>query len=616
MITYFRRTHQSPYRSLHATPPVFGVVLLVLSLSCANPHGGGSGQHSTAIVNSPIGARIDDFLTRMSGFGYSGNVLILKDGKTLLSKGYGLANRADRVPYDTDTIFDIGSMAKTFTAAAIVKLEIAGCLSVQDPISKFLEQAPADKRKITVHQLLTHTSGIIVDFPYSDPSIPYEDVGRDEAIRRVLAAPLEFQPGESKAYSNGGYILLAAIVERAAKEPFRDYMRRAVFKAAGLTHTGFWGDPMLDRKKVAIGYNEYGEPLHDPMSRSPSTWQDLGGGQMLSTLNDLHRWREVLSSHRFLPADAVARIWNGWTKQLSSRDGDYGYGWFIQQTPRKTTVIQHGGDYMGTGADLEWFRDEDVEMITSTNVRHDLYPTRNRSDRIIPKIIFGGDHPEPPEWAPDSELLIAASGTYRLPSGGALTIHERGGRYFVGASGQDAVNLLMPAEGSLESRRAALTAKTQRAMDSLRAGKHDAIKELAGGEAASPEFVSAVIREIAELGRGTPRACRVLGTFSSGFPRGQPLDYETTLIAFEFEERNVVYAIRWANDAIAATEVPVFHLAADTPIQSDGKGRLVGWNIVFNIGITIEPEPKIKSIMSLRVHSRDGTVSAVRELGK
>ncbi len=605
-----------------------GLGLLLVSIACTNPrpcrgelsHQAPVSQSApnatTSARESPavesLAGRIDDFLTRMSGFGYSGNVLIMQHGALVLKKGYGLANRADHIPYDADTVFDIGSMAKTFTAAAVMKLEIEGRLSVNDPIGKFLEKVPDDKRAISIQQLLTHTSGLTVDFPFSDPSTPYEDVSRDEALRRILAAPLDYPPGTDKAYSNTGYIVLAAIIEVAAKMPFRDYMRLSVFGPAGLAHTGFWAESTLDRRKVALGYNEYGEPVHDPMTRSATTWADLGGGQMLSTLSDLERWREGLASGRFLPAEVVARMWKSWTPQLMSPVYDYGYGWLIGHTARQTTVIQHGGDYLGTGAELRWYREEDVVMITSTNVRHDLNPTRNATDRVIPKIIFGGDHPDPPAWAPNDALLRQSLGTYQLPDGGSLTIHERGGRFFIGASGQDATDLLMTTKDGEARRRAAHTVNIQIAMDGVREGNLAAMQELAGGASANPKFVQAVVDEIAGLGRGPLRKDRVLGTFASGYPRGQPLDYDTTLVRLDFDDSTAYYAIRWGNDHLASSEVPAFHFAADTQIQPDGKGGLVTWNIVFNFGVTIEAKRNGSTIASLVVHSPGGDVVATR----
>jgi CubicO group peptidase (beta-lactamase class C family) len=561
-------------------------------------------------ASEEMGGAVDDFLTRMSGFGYSGNVLLIVDGKAVLRKGYGLANRARGEPYVPQTIFDIGSMAKTFTGAAIMKLEAAGKLHTGDAIGGILPEVPQDKRAITIHQLLTHTAGVVTDFPFKDPMTPYEDVARDEAVSRILAAPLDYPPGMDKAYSNGGYILLAAIIERASGQPFRDYMREAILTPAGLRDTGFWGDPHLERSRVALGYNEYGELQHDPMSRSPTTWCDLGGGQMMSTLDDLARWLAAMERGDILAPEDIKRVWTPWTKDLSSRDGDYGYGWFLSKTDRATRLIQHGGDYLGTGAQLQWYADERVVMITSTNVRHDLFPTRNRTDRVIPKIVFGGEHPHPPAWVENQPLLRSVVGEYALPTGGVLVVHERAGRFYIGARGQDAVDLLMPASEDTAGRRARLTATCRSAFDAMRAGNNREFASASGLPKAGAEFAEAVRREIDALARGKWLHTEILGTFASGYPRGNPLDYETTLLRLVFEKGESMYTVRWANDRIAATDVPTFTAAAETPIQANAEGDLVTWNIVFSTGTRFAPRRVDSRVTSLVIHAQNSSVTA------
>jgi len=601
--------------------------ILLIAGSCARPERSRDSNQSPAeiasaapnqetVVNADLGHRVDDFLTRMSGFGYSGNVLLVVDDETVLKKGYGMANRSTKMPYTSRTIFDIGSMAKTFTAVAILKLELARRLSVQDSISRFLPDVPDDKKAITIHQLLTHTSGIVVDFPYADPAVPYEDVGRDEAIRRLLAAPLEYPPGTGQGYSNGGYNLLGAIVEKASGQPFCEYMREAIFKPAGLKDTGFWAEKGFDASLVAIGYNEYGEPLHDPLKRSGTTWQDLGGGQMLSTLDDLERWWDQLADGKILPASSIARMWRPWTKNLSARGGDCGYGWFVQLTTRGSMVIQHGGDYMGTGAELQAYVEERVLKITSTNIRTDMFPTRNRTDLVIPMIIFGGDYAEPPAWTKNETLLRSCVGEYRLPTGGSLVVHEKNGMFFVGGRGQDAADLLMPPSDELRSRRRQLSEQAVRVLEGLRRGETDALVEAVGGKDASPGFVAAVQAELAGFGLGQLQKVSVVGTFASGYPRGNPLDYETTLLQLEFEQGQLPYAIRWANTFIAATDVPPFEWAADTRIQADASGNLVTWNIVFKIGTTITLQKENQRITALVVHGPGGDVVATQEASR
>jgi CubicO group peptidase (beta-lactamase class C family) len=231
------------------------------------------------IVRGDAAQRVDAFLSRLAGFDYSGSILIEMGGEIVLRKAYGFADRSRGIANRPDAVFDIGSMSKQFTAAAVLVLQQEGKVSVTDAIGKLLPDVPADKKEITVQQLLTHTAGLPSDFPMVNATEPdYEQVARDEAVRRVLAAPLVFRPGSNWAYSNCGYILLAAIVERASGTPFPDYVRETIFRPAGLTHTGFWCDAELKSRSVALGHDAFGTVLHDPRTR-PLSWCDLGGGE-------------------------------------------------------------------------------------------------------------------------------------------------------------------------------------------------------------------------------------------------------------------------------------------------------------------------------------------------
>ncbi len=142
-------------------------------------------------------------------------MLVAADGNLVLKKAYGYANRATNQLYTIDMVSCIGSVTKQFTGAAIVKLEMMGKLKTSDPISKYLPGVPDDKRDITIHQLLTHTAGVSGDLGGRDA----DPIERDVLVARVLAQPLVRKPGEGFEYSNEGYSLAGAIVERAGLTP-------------------------------------------------------------------------------------------------------------------------------------------------------------------------------------------------------------------------------------------------------------------------------------------------------------------------------------------------------------------------------------------------------------
>jgi len=165
-------------------------------------------------VVGELGDKLDVHLKRATSDGFAGAVLVVKDGQVILSKGYVMANRERKIPVTVDTVFDIGSLVKQFTAAAILKLEMNGKLRVTDPISKYFKNVPPDKATMTIHHLLTHTAGF-------DAAIggDYEVISRDEYIKRAFNAKLVSAPGKKYKYSNVGRRLL--LIDRLLLYPKR-----------------------------------------------------------------------------------------------------------------------------------------------------------------------------------------------------------------------------------------------------------------------------------------------------------------------------------------------------------------------------------------------------------
>lgn len=195
---------------------------------------GDKSTNTTAeVVYGATGKRLDRYLTRLTPFGFAGVVLVAENGQVALSKGYGLANQAKQVPNTPETILGILSVSKQFTAAAIMTLEMQGKLHTSDPVAIHLSNVPEDKRGITIHHLLTHTSGIV-----SGSARYFEDRSREGIVRVAFAEPLAFKPGESFLYSNIGYALAATIVEEVSGESFDQYLQEHLFGPAGMQNTG------------------------------------------------------------------------------------------------------------------------------------------------------------------------------------------------------------------------------------------------------------------------------------------------------------------------------------------------------------------------------------------
>ena len=206
------------------------VLAVFLALACLAP----AWAQDRPVVNGETGRLLDEYLSRLERFGFSGGALAVRGKEVLLTKSYGLADRARRIPLTTDSVYNLGSITKQFTAAAILTLEMQGKLAVTDLASKYLDGVPADKSTITLHHLLTHSSGLESDFSPTD----YDPVGREEYVRRALQSTLLFKPGEGYEYSNAGYSLLAAIVEMVSGQPYEVYLTERVLKPAGMRETG------------------------------------------------------------------------------------------------------------------------------------------------------------------------------------------------------------------------------------------------------------------------------------------------------------------------------------------------------------------------------------------
>ena len=183
------------------------VLALLIALGCV----ASASAQNRPVVNGETGRALDEYLSRLERFGFNGGALAVRGKDVLLEKSYGLADRARAIPLTTESVYNLGSITKQFTAAAILTLEMQGKLAVTDLASKYLGPVPDDKSTITLHHLLTHSSGLESDFSPTD----YDPVGREEYVRRALQSKLLFRPGDGYEYSNAGYSLLAAIVERS-----------------------------------------------------------------------------------------------------------------------------------------------------------------------------------------------------------------------------------------------------------------------------------------------------------------------------------------------------------------------------------------------------------------
>ncbi len=358
--------------------------------------------------------RIDDYLTRLVPHGFSGAVLVAADGKVVLKKAYGFANRATNQPYTVDMVSCIGSVSKQFTGAAIVKLEMMGKLKTSDPISKYLPGVPADKQGITIHHLLTHTAGFSGDQGGSDE----EPIERDTLVARVLAQPLVSKPGEQFEYSNEGYSLAGAIIERVSGQGYEAFLREHLFLPADMAETGYQL-PNWPMTKLPMGYGpqggEWGRVYKNGwLPDGPGWWLRANGG-IHSSLDDLYRWHLALESTKVLSADALKQYLNGHAPAMGGEM--YAYGWGVQKTRRGSTVVTHNGGNGFFFTDFRRYVDEKVVIIAMSN--QPVIPATQLAPRQLEALYFNDAVVViPPTGVTVSKAQRdAIAGTYQSPSG-------------------------------------------------------------------------------------------------------------------------------------------------------------------------------------------------------
>ena len=287
-------------------------------------------------------------------------VVVVRDGKIVRERGYGLANVEHRVPVTPDTVFQSASTGKTFTAALVLLLEKDGKLTLDDPISRYLDNTPTAWKAITIRHLLTHTSGLGDPYTKIDLRKDYSD---GELIALEASLPLLFAPGERFAYSNAGYHLLGFICNRVGGKYFGDQLRERIFMPLGMTTAGVISESDIVPGRAA-GYERIDGKLQNQRWVAPSLNRTADGTIQLSA-RDLARWSMALDGDAVLDARAKAASWTP-ARLNDGSSAPYGLGWYVgsQQGHR---VVQHGGAWQGFKAALARYPDDRLAVVVLTN---------------------------------------------------------------------------------------------------------------------------------------------------------------------------------------------------------------------------------------------------------
>lgn len=323
----------NPRRRLPGAPVVLFLLLLALQPAAL-------AQTSEAEVTKAL----DELVSKTYPADEPGaSVIVVRDGRTLLRKGYGMADMELGVRVEPDMVFRLGSITKQFTAASVLMLAEQGKLSLTDDVTKFLPDYPTGGRSITVEHLLTHTSGI-----KSYTSMPAwrtmwrKDFTVQELIDLFKNEPADFAPGERWSYNNSGYILLGAIIEKVSGQSYDEFVRRNIFEPLGMKHSYYGSATRLIPRRVP-GYSRGAGGFENAQYLSMT--QPYAAGSLLSTVDDLALWDAALYTDRPVKQASLARAFTPYVLKGGGAT-DYGYGW-VKTTYEGHTFIEHGGGIHG-----------------------------------------------------------------------------------------------------------------------------------------------------------------------------------------------------------------------------------------------------------------------------
>ncbi|HEY7417011.1 MAG TPA: serine hydrolase domain-containing protein [Ktedonobacteraceae bacterium] len=343
-------------------------LIACLLVACGAP---GSIPHSTSPTTRTTPGSADEvnaYLSHLAASGdLTGSVLVARGDTVLLSKGYGLADEERQIPNTPQTRFRIGSNTKQFTAMAILILQEQRKLHVQDHLCLYITECPQDWQPITLHHLLTHTSGIedYINSPEFPPLIG-TPATPEELVARFKDKPLLFPPGTRWSYSNSGYTLLGYIIEKVSGESYAQFLAEHIFGPLQMHDTGYdTNDPQPPAH--ATGYlSEHNKPVYLDMS------EFYAAGALYSTVEDLYKWDQALLTHQLVSQQTMDAMFKVYIPcpdggcALSSDEG-YGYGWFIASESNHR-LVYHWGRIDGFRTSNGFYPEDHVIVVLLSNL--------------------------------------------------------------------------------------------------------------------------------------------------------------------------------------------------------------------------------------------------------
>jgi CubicO group peptidase (beta-lactamase class C family) len=290
------------------------------------------------------------------------SLAIVKEGKVVKVKGYGLANMELKVPATEHTIYQSGSVGKQFTATLVMMLVEEGKIHLADPVVKYFEEAPESWKAITVRHLLSHTAGISNKL-YQQINMR-QDYSDSELVKKIASIPLDFPPGEKWSYSNPGYVLLGILVKRATGRFYGDLLRERVFKPLGMDTARIISEADIIPNRAA-GYRLVKGEWKNQEWVSPSL-NTTADGSLYLTVLDMAKWDAALYTEKLLKKASLEEMWTP-IKLKSGKTHPYGFGWMLGAIPGRR-IIEHGGAWQGFTSHIARYVDKKLTVIVLTNL--------------------------------------------------------------------------------------------------------------------------------------------------------------------------------------------------------------------------------------------------------
>lgn len=365
-------------------------------------------------------------------------VLVAQDGKPVLRKAYGMASIEKKQAMTPDTALRLGSITKQFTSTAILMLAEEGKLALSDDITRHLPDYPTRGKKITIEHLLTHTSGIV---SYTSKPGFQSSQEKDFTVAQMIDSfkndPLEFEPGTRYAYNNSGYFLLGAIIEKISGMPYARFVETRIFVPLKMDHTAYEGyernaGPRADGHQRSEGG---GFKPSNPLSMS----QPYAAGSLVSTVDDLNRWDQAISSGKLLKPASWQKAFTPYTL-ANGVSTDYGYGWSVSKL-HGSLAIGHGGGINGFSTYAMRLPQEKVYVVVLGNTD---------SGNVEPSMVafkaaglaIGKPFTDFQPIALDAAALDAFTGVYQQDAGTSRTVRRDGDKLLMQRNGRGSVPLL------------------------------------------------------------------------------------------------------------------------------------------------------------------------------